>query len=122
MSDPEVNKDRERVLANILINKKTGCWEWQKAINNAGYGMMRNWQAAHTTAYKAWKGTYPPGWQIDHLCRVKHCVNPDHLEAVPRGVNVSRGFTARRGQMPKDKLRIAKMLHAEVTDRMRGAR
>lgn len=46
---------------------------------------------AHRLAYEAVKGPIPAGLQIDHLCRVRNCVNPDHLEAVTQQENVRRG-------------------------------
>jgi hypothetical protein len=43
-------------------------------------------------AYEYANGPIPEGLQIDHLCRVKCCINPDHLEAVTPSVNVLRGL------------------------------
>jgi len=46
---------------------------------------------AHRLAYERAKGSIPAGLQIDHLCRVRECVNPDHLEAVSQRENIRRG-------------------------------
>lgn len=69
------------------------CWIWNGGIYE-GYGriafMSGRW-FAHRAAYIATKGNIPKGLELDHLCRVKHCVNPDHLEAVTHQENVRRG-------------------------------
>lgn len=47
---------------------------------------------AHRMAYLGFKGDIPAGFQLDHTCRTRPCVNPDHLEAVPQALNVRRQF------------------------------
>ncbi len=64
-----------------------GCWIWQLARNNKGYGLKwdpdrRRLMVAHRLYYERAYGPIPAGLQIDHLCRVRACVNPAHLEAV----------------------------------------
>jgi hypothetical protein len=70
-----------------------GCWAWSRALDN-GYGRFwlngRN-RLAHAVSYEHFVGPIPDGLQIDHLCRNRSCVRPDHLEAVTLGVNVLRG-------------------------------
>ena len=46
---------------------------------------------AHRVSYELFRGPIPDGLQIDHLCRIRHCVNPDHLEAVTQRENILRG-------------------------------
>lgn len=71
-----------------------GCWLWTGACNSNGYGnyFHRNsyWNA-HRVAFNALVGDIPAGLQIDHLCRVRCCVNPAHLEAVSPRENTLRG-------------------------------
>lgn len=60
---------------------------------------------AHIRAFNLYRGTVPEGLELDHLCRVTICVNPDHLEPVTHRVNVLRGASvqaayARRTQCP----------------------
>ena len=76
------------------VNKTETCWLWAASINSRGYGQFkmdgRSWQA-HRIAYELQVGPIPDGLQIDHLCRVRACVNPDHLEAVSQEENIRRG-------------------------------
>lgn len=92
--------DREHLLARFWakVNKTDTCWLWTGSINKRGYGRVRRGGKvgriilAHRYAYEASIGPIPAGLVIDHVCRVKHCVNPSHLEAVPDRVNVARGI------------------------------
>lgn len=77
------------------VDKSGPCWLWQRVPNGDGYGVVRigNVQArAHRLAYFLLRGPIPPGLELDHLCRVRHCVNPDHLEPVTRRENLLRGI------------------------------
>ena len=70
------------------------CWLWEASCFSEGYGYFKN-RKAHRVSYELFKGSVPDGLQLDHLCRVRHCVNPAHLEAVTNQVNVIR---AKRGE------------------------
>ena len=86
---------QERLWAKV--DKSGDCWQWLGGFDRHGYG--RHWHTeqgdrrAHRLAYELVKGSIPDGLTLDHLCRNKWCVNPDHLEAVTAGVNVLRGDT-----------------------------
>lgn len=54
-------------------------------------GSSRRSTRAHRVVYEHFRGPIPPGLVIDHLCRVRHCVNPWHLEAVTQAENIMRG-------------------------------
>ncbi len=72
----------------------SGCWIWQR-VRHAGYGRISfNGKSllTHRVAYELVKGPIPPGLEIDHLCRVPSCINPDHLEAVTHRENIWRGL------------------------------
>ena len=75
----------------------TGCWEWTGTLAGDGYGRVPSGKRgvsipAHRLAYEYANGPIPEGLQIDHLCRIKRCINPDHLEAVTPSINVLRGL------------------------------
>ena len=75
------------------VHKTDTCWLWTAAVAS-GYG--RFWLdgkqvQAHRWAYEQVYGPIPSGMDIDHLCRVRHCVNPAHMEPVTRRTNVLRG-------------------------------
>ena len=72
----------------------TGCWVWMGHIRADGYGWFyKDGRAklAHRAAYELLVGAVPAALELDHLCRMRHCVNPAHLEAVTRLENVRRG-------------------------------
>lgn len=86
--------DARRFLDKTRINPETHCWEWTGAVVAQGYGRFWNGsevRQAHRMVYEWAKGPIPDGLVLDHLCRVRHCVNPSHLEAVTNGVNLHRG-------------------------------
>lgn len=74
----------------------SGCWLWLGGLNANGYGVApwrrgRGSTLAHVATYSKTIGPVPDGLEIDHLCRVRCCVNPDHLEAVTHKINSQRG-------------------------------
>lgn len=77
---------------------KGECWLWAKGINTAGYGQFHikglkpyRMVRAHIAVYEALVGPVPEGLELDHLCGIRSCINPDHLEPVTHQVNVQRG-------------------------------
>lgn len=90
----------ERLMRKVEMVTESGCWIWMASINAWGYGCFAirgkgktRSKLAHRIAYTLFKGPISKDKEIDHLCRVRCCVNPDHLEAVTRRVNVHRGIS-----------------------------
>ena len=86
----------ERYVSKIAFAEGSDCWYWKGYVGRSGYGFFRcnlsNY--AHRVSYEWFVGSIPEGLQVDHLCRVRNCVNPDHLEAVTRKENILRGISA----------------------------
>jgi hypothetical protein len=89
---------RERIEAAISVDAN-GCWIWQGPRTPYGYGIFHTGSrvdgtkrqgGAHRAAYEMFVGPIPEGLELDHLCRVRACVNPDHLEPVTHLENMRR--------------------------------
>lgn len=85
----------ERVLDKFEIGD--GCWGWVGSLNSSGYGQINSGGhsgrplPAHRVVYEMVRGPIPDGLQLDHLCRNRACVRPDHLEPVTQEENIRRG-------------------------------
>ena len=78
---------------------KTKCWIWQWCLSYKGYGVVSKVRdpsgLAHVWMYKKYGGIIPEGLQLDHLCKVKCCVNPEHLEPTTNAENCRRSKKTR---------------------------
>lgn len=75
------------------VEKTDSCWLWHGALHaggRTGYGWTGS-ELAHRFAYESLHGPIPDSLTLDHLCRVRLCVNPNHLEPVTIAVNTLRG-------------------------------
>lgn len=100
MMNAEVLK--RRILAHSIPVTESGCWLWEGATTVQGYGVMWDGEknsTAHRIALLAFNGPFNEKFTVDHLCRVRGCVNPDHLEAVPHATNLLRGNTFNAAQV-----------------------
>jgi hypothetical protein len=85
---------KTRKSATNYVVSPSGCWLWTGSLSDEGYPTSINWKGrsslAHRTFYLRLKGPIPDGYQLDHLCRERRCVNPDHLEPVTPVENTRR--------------------------------
>lgn len=82
---------KERLLARGEWDG--GCLRWVGAHIKSGYGHIGvegKARSVHRVSYEVFKGPIPEGLEIDHLCHVCDCFNPEHLEAVTRAENIRR--------------------------------
>lgn len=91
-----------RLRGDLWVIQDTGfdtpCWLWEHSCNPGGYALFRGGMAqgdgsmlVHRQHYQQKYGSVPEGLDLDHLCRVRRCVNPDHVEPVTRAENARRG-------------------------------
>ena len=89
----------ERFWRRVQHGSVEECWNWLGATDGRGYGQLSGKPStsspvkAHRVSYEILHGPVPAGLELDHLCRNRLCVNPNHLEAVPHMINAQRGET-----------------------------
>lgn len=91
-------KTLDEIKAHCVVDDN-GCWLWCRRLDRHGYGEMRRDKrkvGVHRAAYELAKGPVPDGLVIDHLCRVRRCANPDHMEPVTNAENLRRGKSRER--------------------------
>lgn len=91
----EMKTDIQRFETKYIPVPESGCWIWLGSHNSHGYGQfhIRNRGiGAHCFSYEHYCGSIPQGMTIDHLCRVRSCVNPHHLRVVSNRQNVLSGI------------------------------
>ena len=86
MSTYSLSNLRQRFDSKWIPEPNTGCWLWMGARTGSGYGAFvdrnRRTLPAHRVGWEFYRGPIPEGMFIDHVCRMKMCVNPEHLRIV----------------------------------------
>ena len=83
----------------IQVEPNTGCWLWIGSCSTNGYAIKKINRRNYTVHRLTWEdknGPIPAKMELDHLCRVRNCVNPSHLEPVTHLENIRRGVRATR--------------------------
>lgn len=103
-SNHQLKRPRSKGTLRYMDGRKkyrvmpNGCWQWIATRDENGYPKVsvagRN-KNAHRQVYEDEKGSIPDGLEIDHLCRNRSCVNPSHLEAVTKKINIQRSKVKR---------------------------
>lgn len=91
MNEVQLRNFIDKIEVDIL----EGCWDWTACKLDGSHGGFRlngKIEYAHRVSYMYWKTTIPENMQIDHLCRNRSCVNPQHLETVAPKENILRGI------------------------------
>lgn len=112
-----------RFWSKVVPEPMSGCWLWTAAIQCGGYGAFnggvthgRRVHVAHRFAYEGLVGAVPEGLELDHLCRVRCCVNPAHLEPVTTAENTRRGVL-----YENQRRRFASATHCRAGHELSGA-
>lgn len=90
---------RGRADLSRYVIAPSGCWEWTGSLDHKGYGRVqvdRVHRQAHRVIYERVVGPVGHALHLDHLCRNRACVNPNHLEPVTPGENTRRSYASRR--------------------------
>lgn len=98
---------RARFWAKVDVRGEDDCWLWKQSVNiKSGYGQVgvgelrdvlrlgpnKRIGLPHRIAYQLAKGEIPADYEVDHLCKVRRCCNPKHLEAVTKHENCLRAL------------------------------
>jgi len=97
------------------VDPNTGCWIWARNKSLDGYGLIRRsgkQQTAHRLFYERAFGQVPAGYELDHLCQNRSCVNPDHMEPVTHAENCRRSSTVK---LDRRKAQMIRELSGQMT-------
>lgn len=87
----------DRFMEKVSPEPNTGCWLWVAHVSRDGYGRFgigRTAHEAHRVSYKLFNGEIHSDLCVDHMCRVRSCVNPDHLRLLTRAENTRNQVSA----------------------------
>ena len=92
-------------MANSIVERPSGCWVWAGHRTPDGYGTISLYDPAkkrcitkkvHRVAYAELVGPIPEGREVDHLCMLPCCINPNHLQLLPRSENAAKNQWRKR--------------------------
>lgn len=70
---------QEKIDWNYMPVTETGCWIWLCKTDKHGYGRFGPGKLTHRVSYELYRGAIPKDMTLDHICRVRCCINPEHL-------------------------------------------
>lgn len=93
-------RNKPHTIETLLARTENvnGCWIWQGALKTNGYGVatyLGKQEYIHRLVYKLMVGSIPNGSEIDHLCNVRSCCNPEHLQVATHEHNMALGVSRR---------------------------
>lgn len=101
-ASPSTPKSLDQKDISVAVNTDD-CWLYASHLMKTGYGLTTyslngrtKTLLVHRVFYEYHKGAIPDGLEIDHLCRVPQCINPDHMEAVTHQENIKRRPNTRK--------------------------
>lgn len=91
------NEIIERLDQRTYKDPNSGCWIWEGSLTHKGYAscgytLFKEFSTGHRLTYFLYRGQIPKSLVVDHLCRVRCCINPWHLELVTAVENTKRGI------------------------------
>ena len=87
----------DRFMSKVAPEALTGCWLWTAHVSKCGYGRFgigRKAHEAHRVSFELFKGKIKDDLCVDHICKVRSCVNPNHLRLLSREDNSSNQINA----------------------------
>lgn len=76
------------------VEKSTGCWNWTGGLGSSSKRPMYQNKYSHRWLYEQVVGSIPDGLELDHTCKNKMCVRPEHMEPVTHAENIRRARLA----------------------------
>ncbi len=98
-----LSKQESKFTSNISV-EINGCWLWHGCVDQKGYGRLHSFytsNVAHRWAYERFIGPIPHNHQCHHMCGVKGCVNPSHLEALTQREHSAKHPQTRKTHCPQ---------------------
>lgn len=119
---------RRKHSLEYIVDPETQCWNWAGGINSSGYGVYerdRKRTVAHRFIYERNKGPIPEGKYLDHICKNRRCVNPDHLQPVTNSehaaIETARGVNRKTSlELQEAALRLKGTMSARAAADMVG--
>lgn len=104
---PAIDRLMPRIYEGETSHDELPCWLFRGSHNPQGYGQIgkgrrgEGQQLTHRVTYTYFRADVPEGLDLDHLCRVRGCCNPWHLEPVTRRVNNLRAVGLGKSNLKK---------------------